>query len=133
MFLWERLGAASPGPISPYLANFVTKKAAPSKPATLLPRGPAKKSARLKTPVTERGQSLIKVLEEVHSAVEAVIGIKAGDEQPLMEAGLDSLGTNLFSFNCSKIIFQIGLPVLYSFLRKIGLQCFRLLQSFSHH
>lgn len=91
MFLWERLGAASPGPISPYLSNFVTKKVVPRRPAVTAAKGKAKKTAKGKH-AESKGPSIAEVLEEVHAAIEGVIGSRAGDDQPLMEAGLDSLG-----------------------------------------
>ena len=34
-------------------------------------------------------------MEQVHDALEAVVGHRAGNEQPLMETGLDSLGNHL--------------------------------------
>ena len=89
--MWERLGAASPGPISPYLANFVTKKVPARKQAALQQKSAVQRNSKSKK-VAESGQTLAQTLTEVHSAVEAVIGVKAGDDQPLMEAGLDSLG-----------------------------------------
>ena len=100
MFLWERLEAASPGPISPYLANFVTKKVVAKRPATTATRTTAKKSTKSKR-IASDGPSLVDVLAEVHAAIEAVIGSRAGDDQPLMEAGLDSLGEILVIFDLS--------------------------------
>ena len=91
VFLWDRLGAASAGPISPYLANFVTKKAAVAKPAKQISRSIAKGGSR-KAGTRDSGPSLAEILAEVHSAVEGVIGTQANGDQPLMEAGLDSLG-----------------------------------------
>ena len=94
MFLWDRLGAASPGPVHPYLADFAIKKAAPKPQARPVRAAAAKKGS--KTPrAAPQGESLASVLAEVHSAVEGVTGTRAEDKQPLMEAGLDSLGRSL--------------------------------------
>ena len=90
MFLWERLGAASPGPISPYLAEFVTKK--PAIKALQPQKKTTKHLGRRTAGKVDSGRELESVLLDVHSAVESVIGLKAEAEQPLMEAGLDSLG-----------------------------------------
>ena len=98
VFLWDRLGAASPGPISPYLANFVTKKVAAKKPALTATTTTTKKAAKGRH-VASSGPSLADVLAEVHAAIEAVIGVRAGDDQPLMEAGLDSLGKTFESMS----------------------------------
>jgi hypothetical protein len=91
VFLWERLGAASPGPVNPYLADFVTKKAAPKPPARPVKAAAAKRGSKAPRGAPS-GDSLATILSEVHSAVEGVSGSRAEDEQPLMEAGLDSLG-----------------------------------------
>ena len=91
MFLWDRLGAASPGPVHPYLADFVTKTAA-SKPLARPVRAAAPKKGSKTPRAAPQGESLTSILAEVHSAVEGVTGTYAEDEQPLMEAGLDSLG-----------------------------------------
>ena len=88
VFLWERLGAAAPGAVPPYLAEFVTKKAPPV--STARPVRARGKSGR--KPQSAPKVDLAATLEQVHAAVEAVVGHKAGDDQPLMEAGLDSLG-----------------------------------------
>ena len=110
MFLWERLRAASPGPISPYLANFVIKKVAPMRTAVSATRSVAKKAARVRQAASS-GPSLAQVLAEVHSAIEAVIGSRAGDDQPLMEAGLDSLGKIVESLF---FIFLYEITVIYT-------------------
>ena len=90
VFLWERLGAASPGPISPYLAEFVTKK--PAVKALQPQKKTTKHLGRRTAGKVDSGRELESILLDVYSAVESVIGLKAEAEQPLMEAGLDSLG-----------------------------------------
>lgn len=61
------------------------------KPKVQALTSPAKRSER-KAASQSSGPSLLDVLAEVHVAIEGVTGTKANDEQPLMEAGLDSLG-----------------------------------------
>lgn len=83
VFLWARLAAAQPGAISPFLSEFVTKKA-PAAPSTST--RPAK-GQRQAAGVAREG-----ILAAIKAAVETVVGGVVAEDQPLMEAGLDSLG-----------------------------------------
>lgn len=74
-----------------YLAEFVTKK--PPIIAQARQTRPITRSRQKPRVSTSSKPDKDATLTEVHGAVESVIGHKAGDEQPLMEAGLDSLGS----------------------------------------
>lgn len=73
-----------------YLAEFVSKKT-PVTSAKTAPKIAPKESRKQKASPSQK-VDVSAILEEVHGTVESVIGHRAGDEQPLMEAGLDSLG-----------------------------------------
>ena len=69
----------------------MTKKVAAKRPVSTAAKSRARGAAKSKLTAHD-GPSLADVLAEVHAAIEAVIGSRAGNDQPLMEAGLDSLG-----------------------------------------
>jgi acyl carrier protein len=61
-----------------------------SEPATAAPAS----AAALGTPASEqRGMSAAAVMSLVHSCVQEVLGAAVGEDEPLMAAGLDSLGS----------------------------------------
>ena len=98
VFLWDRLGASSAGPVSPYLAEFVVKKATPPKAAVApTPAKPAmQRRGRSGPSAVCQEEQVVAVKAAVHAAVEAVLGAGVGEDQPLMEGGLDSLGGSLY-------------------------------------
>ena len=89
VFLWDRLRNASKGKISPYLSEFVH----PRRPTVAAPTAAAGLSVSAsKLP----GSSVEEVQRRVAACAAAVLGgTVANFEQPLMEAGLDSLGVGL--------------------------------------
>ena len=88
VFLWDRLAARSAGPISPFLSDFAIRKSAEGRQAAAAATsGPGRAVG-----AAASTDALIRVKAGVHAAVESIMGSTAGDEQPLMDAGLDSLG-----------------------------------------
>ena len=88
VFLWDRLAARSAGPISPFLAEFAIRNTAEGRQATAAVKSRPGRAVS----ATASTDALIAVKADVHAAVESIMGSRAGDEQPLMDAGLDSLG-----------------------------------------
>ena len=113
VFLWDRLSTAL-GNNAParflqdflvpaaYKAAAVARPAMPAAPTTSVRRGGAgargrsRASGRQRPPATDSAQGhqhrAAEVLQQVAAAAEAVLGVSIAPSQPLMDAGLDSLG-----------------------------------------